>query len=211
MSGENMKPLTINFILAAATLLLSVSTGLAQTPVVLDAPYQVRYAANLQFGESYVDIINTGANGAPAMGPGFGAATGNICANVYVITSDEQLDSCCSCLITPNQTASLRVNADLLSNPQTGTVSFVKTAATLVVSCGVASNTASAGSPSSPIPTNIPNTAIFCPQFNIPGATLNDAQLQFDNNYSIGFPTTTNQWTYTWTNIPTPFVASGTH
>jgi hypothetical protein len=99
-----------------------------------DSPFQVRYAANLNLGESYIDIINDGANGAPLLGPGFGAAAGNICVNVYAFSPDEQLISCCSCLVTPNGLVHLGVNADLTSKTLTGVIPtsvVVKLVATL--------------------------------------------------------------------------------
>ena len=82
--------------------------------------FQIRYAANLTSGDSVINLTNTGANGASLTGPGFGGATGNICANVYAFSPDEQLVSCCSCLITPNGLVSLSVNNDLVSNTLTG-------------------------------------------------------------------------------------------
>src|ERR1017187_9739508 len=82
----------------------------------------VRYAANLNIGESYIDISNDGANGAPLLGPGFGAAAGNICVNVYAFDPAEELISCCSCLVTPDQTVNLGVNRDLLSKTLTGVI-----------------------------------------------------------------------------------------
>ena len=85
-----------------------------------DTPFQIRYAANLTGGDSVINITNTGANGAALNGPGFGLATGNICVNVYAFSPDEQLISCCSCLITPNGLVSLSVNGDLVSNTLTG-------------------------------------------------------------------------------------------
>jgi len=115
--------------LSTGTANVTVSSG-AQTTVIfvnaaswgsvtLDSPYQVRYAANLDRGESYIDIINTGANGASLMGPGIGGPIGNICVNLYAILPDEEMDSCCSYLITPNQLVELGVNRDILSNPAT--------------------------------------------------------------------------------------------
>jgi hypothetical protein len=83
----------------------------AGSPV--DGPYQVRYAANLASGESYVDIINDGANGAPLQGPGFGVQTGTMCIGVYFIDPGEELISCCSCQVTANQTVELGVVANL--------------------------------------------------------------------------------------------------
>jgi hypothetical protein len=91
-------------------------------PAVADAPFQVRYAANLNLGESYINITNTGANGAPVLGPGFGGAAGNICVNVYAFSPDEQLISCCSCLLTPNGLVNLGVVRDLTSKTLTGVV-----------------------------------------------------------------------------------------
>jgi hypothetical protein len=87
-----------------------------------DSAFQVRYAANLNIGESYIDITNTGANGAPLLGPGFGGASGNICVNVYAFSADEQLISCCSCLVTPDATVNLGVNRDLTVKTLTGVV-----------------------------------------------------------------------------------------
>src|SRR5437870_9952618 len=85
-----------------------------------DHSFQIRYASNLTAGDSVVNINNTGANGAPLNGPGFGGSIGNICVNVYAFSPDEQLISCCSCLITPNGLVSLSVNQDLISNTLTG-------------------------------------------------------------------------------------------
>ena len=85
-----------------------------------DTAFQIRYASNLTAGDSVINITNTGANGAPLFGPGFGVAPGNICVNVYAFSPDEQLISCCSCLITPNGLVSLSVNQDLVSNTLTG-------------------------------------------------------------------------------------------
>ena len=98
------------------------AVAFSQPNATLDTPYQVRYAANPAAGESYIDIVNTGANGAPLLGPGFGGATGNICANVYAFSPDEQLISCCSCLITPNGVVDLGVNRDLTIKTLTGVV-----------------------------------------------------------------------------------------
>ena len=94
----------------------------AQNPITADSPFQVSYAANPAAGESFINIINTGANGAPLLGPGFGGAAGNICVNVYAFSPDEQLISCCSCLVTPNGLASFSVNDDLIRTTLTGVI-----------------------------------------------------------------------------------------
>ena len=104
---------TLSLTLAAMTLSM---VAFAQQ----DTSFQIRYAANLTAGDSVINITNTGANGASLTGPGFGGAVGNICVNVYAFSPDEQLISCCSCLITPNGLVSLSVNQDLVSNTLTG-------------------------------------------------------------------------------------------
>lgn len=118
---------------AAGTFSIGVrdSTGLVATttcPFVISAAappqvsFLVRYAANLNIGESYVDITNTGANGCSILGPGFGAPSGNICVNTYAFDPGEELISCCSCLVTCDQTSSLGVNRDLTVKTLTGAV-----------------------------------------------------------------------------------------
>ena len=92
----------------------------AQAPLPTDHFFQIRYASNLTAGDSVVNITNVGAVGAPLNGPGFGGSVGNICVNVYAFSPDEQLISCCSCLITPNGLVSLSANNDLVSNTLTG-------------------------------------------------------------------------------------------
>jgi hypothetical protein len=80
-----------------------------------DSPLQVRYASNLPIGDSVINITNTGASSTVA----FPVQNGNICVNVYTFSPDEQLVSCCSCLVTPNGLASLSTRSDLISNTLT--------------------------------------------------------------------------------------------
>lgn len=77
--------------------------------------FQVRYAANLSIGDSFIDITNTGASSTTA----FPAQNGNLCVNVYTFSPDEQMVSCCACPVTPNGLASLSVRNDLISNTLT--------------------------------------------------------------------------------------------
>lgn len=121
------------------------AVAFAQNPITADSPFQVRYAANPAAGESWINIVNTGANGAPLLGPGFGGAAGNICANVYAFSPDEQLISCCSCLITPNGVVNLGVNRDLTIKTLTGVVPssvVVKVLSTLAGTGGTGGSTA---------------------------------------------------------------------
>ena len=95
---------------------------IASAQVAIDAPFQVRYAANLESRRVVDQYHQHGANGAPLLGPGFGGAVGNICVNVYAFSPDEQLISCCSCLVTPNGVVNLGVTRDLTSKTLTGVI-----------------------------------------------------------------------------------------
>jgi hypothetical protein len=120
-------------------------TFAALTPVGpgADVPYQVRYATNLSYGDSAVIISNTGAS-STSVNPVTGSLNGNLCANVYTLSPDEQLISCCSCPVTPDALASLSVDADLISNTLTG-VKPNSVVIKLVASLEVATNPISDG------------------------------------------------------------------
>lgn len=93
---------------AVFTNICAIANSRSAALTVINDAFQIRYAANLTNGDSVINLTNTGANGAALNGPGFGGAVGNICVNVYAFSPDEQLLSCCSCLITPNGLVSLR-------------------------------------------------------------------------------------------------------
>src|ERR1039457_3754750 len=95
----------------AALVLATVASaqGPVTTLAAADTPFQVSYAANLQAGESYINIVSDAANGAPLLGPGLGGAVGNICVNVYAFDPNEEMISCCSCLVTPDRSEERRV------------------------------------------------------------------------------------------------------
>lgn len=94
----------------------------ASTPVFPDgdAPadaFQIRYVSNLNIGDSFIDITNSGAQIDPATDP-----SGNLCINVYTFDTSEELISCCACLVTPNGLQSISVRNSLISNPLTPAV-----------------------------------------------------------------------------------------
>lgn len=96
--------------------------------------FQVRYAANLNIGDSVINITNAGTTNA-------GGALTNICANVYAFSPDEQLISCCSCTVTPNALVSLSAVSDLISNtltPARPNSIVVKMLATAGTACNAA-------------------------------------------------------------------------
>src|SRR5580658_5988564 len=80
--------------------------------------YQIGFAANLNVGDSVVNMTNDGFNGGV-----IGAGTaGNICVNTYVFDPQEEEIACCACLVTPNGLNSLSVKSDLISNTLTPAV-----------------------------------------------------------------------------------------
>src|SRR5208282_3596844 len=89
--------------LLAGALLLEVGTATAQ-----DYTYDVGYFANAN------------ASGAPAAqlrltNDGYDEAE-NMCANIYVFDTAEEMQECCSCEITPDGYLDLSVNTNLLGN-----------------------------------------------------------------------------------------------
>jgi len=101
--------------------------------------FQVRYASNLNIGDSVINITNAGTQN------GANAQLTNICANVYTFSPDEQLISCCACTVTPNALVSLSANGDLVSNtltPAHPTSIVVKIAYTAGAACNASAVTA---------------------------------------------------------------------
>jgi len=80
--------------------------------------FQVRYFANLDAGDSNINISN---NGASASGTIF-APSGNLCVGVYTFDADEELASCCSCFVTPNGLVNISVRNSLISSTLTPSV-----------------------------------------------------------------------------------------
>jgi hypothetical protein len=117
---------------------------------VADSPYQVRYASNLNIGDSVINLTNTGAGGA-GLGSGTSASiTGSICVNVYAFDPTEEIVSCCSCPVTPNGLVSLSAQKDLISNPlfpRTPTSVVIKLVATAPVGGSCTGSALLAGSP----------------------------------------------------------------
>jgi hypothetical protein len=124
-------------ILFVVAMVVACSTFAFAQPLAAPADvFQVRYASNLNIGDSVINITNAGTTNTTA-----GALT-NICANVYTFSPDEQLISCCSCTVTPNALVSLSANSDLVSNtltPAHPTSIVVKIVTTAGVACNASS------------------------------------------------------------------------
>ena len=108
-----------NFAIVAA---FSVVTAFGQgilPALSSDSAFAVRYASNLAIGDSVINFSNAGTSSTADLLLTGGAQNGDICANIYAYSPDEQLVSCCSCNVTPNALNSLSVKNDLASNTLT--------------------------------------------------------------------------------------------
>ena len=129
-----------------STLMLLLATaafGQAISGSPADA-FQVRYASNLNIGDSVINITNAGTKNTAT------GALSNICVNVYTFAPDEQLVSCCACNVTPNALVSLSARSDLISNTLTPAVPnsiVVKLVASAQATCNAATVTAEALAP----------------------------------------------------------------
>ncbi len=132
----------------------------ATADIFVGDPFQVRYTANLAIGDSVINFTNTGEGVPPPLlflnAPVANAPVqnANLCVNVYAFSPDEQLVSCCSCLVTPNGLNSISAVTDLTSNtltPGRPTSIVVKLLATSGTGATPACNAATAGTPANPL------------------------------------------------------------
>ena len=107
-------------------MLLALITGLGSTVALAtdDGNFSIGIAVGLPATDTIINLSNSGASwGALFNMPGsttLTAGSGNICANVYVFSADEQEQACCACPMTPNSIWSLSGVSDLTSNTLTG-------------------------------------------------------------------------------------------
>ena len=103
--------------------LIFAALALSTAAFAQDGFYQIGYAANLNIGDSVLNLSNDGRQG------GFLGALpfkteGNICVNVYTFDPAEEEIACCACLVTPNGLNSLSAVSDLTSNPLTPAIAM---------------------------------------------------------------------------------------
>jgi hypothetical protein len=99
------------------------ATAFAQTNLDTGS-YMIGYytGANAGYPDAQMHVLNPGSNG------GYGNANegtgsipqgGDLCANIYIFTSDEQMIACCSCKVSPNGMQGFSLALDLIYNPLT--------------------------------------------------------------------------------------------
>ena len=115
--------------------------------------FQVRYVSNLNIGDSVIDITNDGQT-VPLFDPPLPTSS-NLCIGVYTFDANEELQSCCACLVTPNGLVSLSAHA-ITSTSLTG-----ENPSSLVVKLLAWSTTAGASS-TAPPGTPAPPTSTSC-------------------------------------------------
>jgi hypothetical protein len=72
--------------------------------------------ANLNIGDSVINISNDGFRGGFYNNNTTGLGAGNLCVDVYTFDPSEEMISCCACLVTPNALVSLSAKNDLINN-----------------------------------------------------------------------------------------------
>jgi len=84
--------------------------------------YRVDYFANANTGGAPDATLRLDNDGAATTGGTKGAPTYsvNLCADIFIFDTNEELSECCSCLETPDGLRTLSVNGDLTANPLTG-------------------------------------------------------------------------------------------
>jgi hypothetical protein len=111
-------------ILAVLAAVSTAAYGQLGAPLHFTDVYQVGYAANLNIGDSVVNMSNVGAQSGfwVSGASGGGSNLGNICVNVYAFDPQEEEISCCACLVSPNGLMALSVKNDLIDNTLTPAV-----------------------------------------------------------------------------------------
>ena len=106
-------PVTANETLSGTT---------ATAGLFLGDTFQVSSFANLNIGDSSVEVSNAASMPVTNQTGITASVTGALCANVYAFSPDEQIVSCCSCPVTPNGLVGYSVRDDIIANRLIGAV-----------------------------------------------------------------------------------------
>jgi len=119
MSNTRRKSLWTAGLLAVTLMFLVSTVAFGQDVVVADyttSSYTIGYYNNAVSGvpDAVMHVVNPGSTG------GY-SPQGDLCANVYVFTPDQQMVECCSCAISPNGMQGFSLETDLTANTLTTT------------------------------------------------------------------------------------------
>jgi hypothetical protein len=67
--------------------------------------------------DQLIRLVNVGLGGTPLTSP-----QGDICADIYVFDNNQEMISCCSCRLTPNELGTASIGTQLTNNPVTSVV-----------------------------------------------------------------------------------------
>jgi hypothetical protein len=101
--------------LAAVAVALAIATS-ATKAVAQDDVYDLGYFSNAHASGAPDAQLRLSNDGNLGSGP-----SGDLWADIYVFNTDEEMEECCSCVVTPDGYLDLDVNKDLDSHPLTGT------------------------------------------------------------------------------------------
>jgi len=124
-------------IICSVLVALVICAGVAQA----QNPYKVDYFANANTGgapDATLRLDNPGGTG------------GNLCADIFVFDSNEELSECCSCLEPPDGLRTLSINGNVTANPLTGVI--LNTGVIKIVAAATTGNTC-------PVPTHVTTVA----------------------------------------------------
>jgi len=132
----------LRWTLAIATVAFSPAAFSQSLLGVTSDVFQINVATNLDRGDSYLNMTNSGANTRKGVGQADGTSdpSQDICANLYTFDPASELISCCACSVTPDGLQSSTVSS-LISNPLTPAIPTA-------VTVKVVANTASLCNPS---------------------------------------------------------------
>jgi hypothetical protein len=91
--------------------------------------------------DAQLSVINPGSTGGTSPG-------GDLCANIYVFNTSQEILECCSCKVTPDGLRTFSVNTNLTDNtlsaatPVNGVIKIVSSQTPASGSCGVHANVA---------------------------------------------------------------------